>query len=102
MEKPAELQAANYDLVARDTKSVGAYVKSGAPYVWVTAAAISVDLARVNQRVLQLAADQSADIARRLAKEGVEVIQGRGRLDGPNHVVVGDHDACHGVPLPPV
>ena len=42
MEKPAELQAANYDLVARDTKSVGAYVKSGAPYVWVTAAAISV------------------------------------------------------------
>ena len=54
------------------------------------AAAISVDLARVNQRVLQLAADQSADIARRLAKEGVEVIQGRGRLDGPNRVVVGE------------
>jgi dihydrolipoamide dehydrogenase len=54
------------------------------------ASAIRVDLARVNERVLQLAADQSADIARRLAKEGVEVISGRGRLDGPNQVVVGD------------
>ncbi|MDP2775495.1 MAG: NAD(P)H-quinone dehydrogenase [Nocardioides sp.] len=52
------------------------------------AAGISVDLARVNERVLQLAADQSADITRRLAREGVEVIQGRGRLDGPNRVVV--------------
>ncbi|AXQ29064.1 phosphate ABC transporter permease PstA [Solimonas sp. K1W22B-7] len=42
MEKPAELKAATYDLVARDTRSVGSYVKSGAPWVWVTAAAISV------------------------------------------------------------
>ncbi|HSW14874.1 MAG TPA: phosphate ABC transporter permease PstA [Solimonas sp.] len=42
MDKPSELQASNHDLVARDTASVGAYVKSGAPYVWVTAAAISV------------------------------------------------------------
>ena len=44
---------------------------------------VHVDLARVNQRVLQLAADQSADITRRLDKEGVRVVQGRGRLDGP-------------------
>ena len=29
-------------LVARDTEGVRAYVKSGAPYVWVTAAAVSV------------------------------------------------------------
>lgn len=54
------------------------------------ATAISVDLARVNARVKQLAADQSADIARRLAKENVEVVQGYGRLDGPGRVVVGD------------
>ena len=39
------------------------------------APAIAVDLARVNERVMQLAADQSADIARRLDKEGV-----RGRV----------------------
>jgi dihydrolipoamide dehydrogenase len=54
------------------------------------ATAVSVDLARVNKRVMQLAADQSADIARRLAKEDVRVIEGRGRLDGPGRVVVGD------------
>src|SRR5688572_11835877 len=45
------------------------------------ASAVRVDLARVNTRVLQLAADQSADIARRLEKEGVRVVHGRGRLD---------------------
>ncbi|MGA8255136.1 MAG: FAD-dependent oxidoreductase, partial [Nocardioides sp.] len=54
------------------------------------ATSIQVDLARVNERVKQLAADQSSDIARRLAKEGVTVVQGRGRLDGPGRVVVGD------------
>jgi dihydrolipoamide dehydrogenase len=51
---------------------------------------VRVDLARVNERVLQLAADQSADITRRLDKEGVQVVQGRGRLDGPGRVVVGE------------
>jgi len=54
------------------------------------ATSIRVDLARVNARVKQLATNQSSDIARRLAKEGVTVIQGRGRLDGPDRVVVGD------------
>ena len=51
---------------------------------------VHVDLARVNARVKQLAADQSADIARRLDREGVTVVQGRGRLDGPERVLVGD------------
>ncbi len=31
----------------------------------------------------QLAADQSADIGRHLDREGVQVLVGRGRLDGP-------------------
>jgi pyruvate/2-oxoglutarate dehydrogenase complex dihydrolipoamide dehydrogenase (E3) component len=48
---------------------------------------VHVDLARVNARVKQLAQDQSDDIARRLEKEGVKVIGGRGRLDGPDRVV---------------
>ncbi|WP_193610250.1 NAD(P)H-quinone dehydrogenase [Nocardioides lijunqiniae] len=52
------------------------------------ATAVSVDLGRVNRRVMQLAADQSADIARRLAKEDVQVVRGRGRLDGPGRVTV--------------
>ncbi len=54
------------------------------------ATSIQVDLARVNARVKQLASDQSADIARRLEREGVRVVRGRGRLDGPNRVVVGE------------
>jgi dihydrolipoamide dehydrogenase len=52
-----------------------------------TAERVAVDLAAVNARVLRLAADQSADIARRLEKEGVTVLRGRGRLDGPDRVV---------------
>jgi len=52
------------------------------------ATGVAVDLAKVNARVKQLAADQSADIGRRLAREGVEVVVGRGRLDGPDGVVV--------------
>ena len=49
--------------------------------------AVTVDLAAVNARVLALARAQSADIAVRLAKEGVDVVAGTGRLDGPQTVV---------------
>jgi NAD(P)H dehydrogenase (quinone) len=62
-----------------------------------TEASVRVDLARVNARVKQLASDQSEDIAGRLEKEGVRVVRGRGRLEGPDTVVVdtgdgpGDH-----------
>ncbi|WP_182524353.1 NAD(P)H-quinone dehydrogenase [Nocardioides dongkuii] len=48
---------------------------------------IRVDLARVNARVKQLAADQSSDIGRRLVRDGVRILPGRGRLDGPGRVV---------------
>ena len=48
---------------------------------------LEVDLARVNARVKRLAADQSGDIARRLERDGVRVVRGRGRLDGPSSVV---------------
>jgi NAD(P)H dehydrogenase (quinone) len=51
------------------------------------ATGIQVDLARINARVKALAADQSADISRRLEREGVRVVPGRGRLDGPGTVV---------------
>ncbi len=50
------------------------------------ATTISVDLARVNARVKQLAADQSSDIAARLDRDGVRVLTGRGRL-GPDLTV---------------
>ncbi|WP_246372556.1 FAD-dependent oxidoreductase, partial [Nocardioides pelophilus] len=48
---------------------------------------LEVDLAKVNARVKRLAAEQSDDIARRLERDGVRVVRGRGRLDGPSSVV---------------
>jgi dihydrolipoamide dehydrogenase len=51
------------------------------------ATSITVDLARVNARVKQLAADQSSDIAARLDRDGVRVVTGRGRI-GPDLTVV--------------
>ena len=52
------------------------------------ATSVTVDLARVNARVKQLAADQSADIGERLARDGVTVLQGRAALAGPDRVSV--------------
>jgi dihydrolipoamide dehydrogenase len=51
------------------------------------ATTIRVDLGKVNTRVKQLAADQSADIAARLDRDGVRVLRGRGRL-APQMTVV--------------
>jgi dihydrolipoamide dehydrogenase len=50
----------------------------------------TVDLARVNERVLALAAKQSEDITEDLVKAGVEVVRGFGRLaaDGVGGVAV--------------
>jgi dihydrolipoamide dehydrogenase len=49
--------------------------------------AVHVDLAAVNRRVLDLAQAQSNDIVSRLEREGVRLIEGRGRLDGTDRVV---------------
>ena len=49
---------------------------------------VHVDLAAVNRRVLELAKNQSADIVDRVERENVQIITGRGRLDGPDRVVV--------------
>ncbi len=56
--------------------SVAASDGSGAP-----GSPFRVDLARVNSRVKRLALAQSGDIGRRLTRDGVRVVQGRGRLD---------------------
>ncbi len=61
------------------------------------ASGITVDLARVNARVKQLAADQSRDIARRIDRDGVRLVRGRGRLDGPNRVVATADDGSETV-----
>jgi NAD(P)H dehydrogenase (quinone) len=59
----------------------------------------AVDAARLYGRVKSLARAQSADVAGRLAAEGVEVIAGRGRLAGPHTVVAGDREIRAGVVL---
>jgi dihydrolipoamide dehydrogenase len=49
---------------------------------------VRVDLSVVNNRVKRLALAQSEGISRRLDAEKVRLIHGRGRLDGPETVVV--------------
>jgi dihydrolipoamide dehydrogenase len=53
---------------------------------------VNVDLAAVNQRVLALAKQQSADICDRVLREQVELVIGRGRLDGPDRVIADTAD----------
>jgi NAD(P)H dehydrogenase (quinone) len=50
-------------------------------------AVVRVDLAAVNRRVLDLAAQQSADIVDRVRRENVEVVIGRGRLESADRVI---------------
>ena len=52
------------------------------------AGAVAVDLGVVNRRVKALAKAQSDDIRTRLVAEGVKVVEGTGRLDGPGRVLV--------------
>jgi dihydrolipoamide dehydrogenase len=58
----------------------------------------AVDATRLYHRVKSLARAQSADVAARLAAEGVEVISGRGTLRG-HTVVVGEREIRAGVVL---
>jgi NAD(P)H dehydrogenase (quinone) len=53
-----------------------------------------VDLGMVNRRVLALAAAQSDDIESRLTRDGVRVVKGTGRLDGPQRVVATGPDGA--------
>ena len=61
-------------------------------------AAVGVDLGRVHARIRQLALSQSADIAERLRGEGVRIINGTGRLDGPQRVIAQTADGEEDLP----
>jgi NAD(P)H dehydrogenase (quinone) len=67
-----------------DSADLGIRYGSGGPLM------ATVDAPRLYSRVLALARAQSADVAGRLAAEGVEVRSGVGRLVGPRTVAVGD------------
>ncbi|WP_426594631.1 NAD(P)H-quinone dehydrogenase [Cellulomonas sp. McL0617] len=58
-----------------------------------------IDLAAVNTRVKALATAQSADIRARLEREGVRIILGHGRLDGPSRVLVTTPDGVDDLTL---
>ena len=49
---------------------------------------IAVNLAAVNKRLLAMAGAQSTDMRLSLEESGVRLVQGSGRLDGPNAVLV--------------
>jgi NAD(P)H dehydrogenase (quinone) len=59
----------------------------------------TVDAPRLYTRVRSLAAAQSADVAGRLAAEGVKVLSGTGRLTGPRTGAVGDTEISADVVL---
>ncbi len=50
-------------------------------------AGVSIDLGAVNRRVLDLARRQSEDIVERVEREGVRLVRGHGRLDGPDRII---------------
>lgn len=52
-----------------------------------TTGGVAVDLPTVNARVKALASAQSADITARLLREGIRIVRGIGRLDGPERVI---------------
>ncbi len=49
---------------------------------------VTVNLAAVNARLLRLARQQSEDMKSQLIKAGVTIVNGTGRLDGPNRLIV--------------
>ncbi len=49
---------------------------------------VAVNLSAVNTRLLRLARQQSEDMKSGLIKAGVRVVQGDGRLDGPQRLIV--------------
>ena len=59
----------------------------------------AVDAPRLYARVRALARAQSADVAGRLAAEGIEVLAGTGRLTGPRTVTVGDREVSADIVL---
>ncbi|MGZ4612722.1 MAG: FAD-dependent oxidoreductase, partial [Kineosporiaceae bacterium] len=56
------------------------------------AGAVCVDLGVVNRRLLALAMAQSEDVHRRLEAEGVRIVSGSGRLEGPGCVAADGHE----------
>ncbi len=87
---PSKTLVATAEVMSRAAESADLGVvldgghSSAVPAGW---GVVGVEIDRVNARVRTLAEAQSRDIAARLDKEGVRVLSGTGRLDGPQRVV---------------
>jgi len=75
-----------------EADELGVFVQDADGHGSSAASVVRADLALVNGRVRDLAKAQSADIRRRLENEGVRVVEGCGRLDGPSRVAVVEPD----------
>jgi dihydrolipoamide dehydrogenase len=80
----ATAEAANAIVEAADL-GVQFYARDGAGHP--SKPEVAVNLAAVNKRLLGLARDQSEDMKAALTRAGVTIIQGDGRLEGPQRVV---------------
>ena len=69
---------------------VDASVELGVRFPAPSGGSVAVDLGVVNRRVKALALAQSTDIRRRLEAEGVRIVEGHGRLEGPHRVLAQD------------
>ncbi|MBI1379361.1 MAG: NAD(P)H-quinone dehydrogenase [Frankiales bacterium] len=81
---PSKTLIATAEVMTSVAESVELGVRTAADDAQVQ---LSVRLGEVNDRVKRLAAAQSVDIQARLEREGVRVVRGIGRLDGPTAVV---------------
>jgi len=80
----ALVATANVITAAASSASLGVRINGQTP----DPSLIGVDLAEVNLRIINLANAQSADIAGRLEREGIRVVNGVGTLDAAADVVV--------------
>lgn len=84
---PSKTLIATADVLARiaSAKEIGLRIDGGMD-------AVQVDFEEINRRILELAHAQSADIRARLEAEGIEIVNGTGRLDGPKKVIATTDD----------
>ena len=84
----ALIATANVITAAASSATLGVRINGQTP----DPSLIGVDLEEVNQRIRELATAQSDDIRGQLARDGIRVISGTGRLDADGRVLVSHAD----------
>jgi dihydrolipoamide dehydrogenase len=92
---PSKTLIATADVMADIRQSADLGLRFGPQDQGDVDAGVHVNLAAVNHRVLDLATRQSCDITERVQRENVNLVVGRGRLDGPDRVIAQTPDGEH-------